>query len=253
MEVSIHLDSSSTSCFFVLTEVSRCDLGIALLATSEPTFYAHLAEQVPDYPDQVASSFGPKRCCIRDPTFLHNLHTNLVEAWRVTKKFCLLANLGTQTQTLVEPAMIYGTMTAVMYRLVHMSFAAGSLDETVRLGLLAFTHHIFLQWKDVHIPRHGFEYHYRQYLTLHQDSNTISPRLMLWLLMIGEVSKFWGLDEPWPTKCFRREIERCNVKSLKDLQEVLKAHMWISLLDDEAAQLAWHRYSQGSVDIVSNS
>jgi hypothetical protein len=144
-----------------------------------------VAEPAPDYPEQVISSFGPTIRCLEDLSFVQDLDMDLADVWRVTRKFSLLANLATQTQMLVQPATIYGTMIAVMYRLLRMEFVAGSLDEAIRLGLLAFAHHTFLQWKDTCLPCHGFSIRYRQYLVVPQLEDSVPSHVMLWLVMTG--------------------------------------------------------------------
>ena len=156
---------------------------------------------------------------------MQDLNMDLAEAWRVIRKFCLLAILGTQTQMTIEPAMIYGTMTAVMYRLVRMRFVVCSLDETIRLGLLAFTHHTFLQWKDICLPCHGFSRRYQKYLMAHQLEDVVPAGVTLWLLMTGAISIFSISTEPWLGDFLRRQVERCKVTSWKDMQQVLKACM----------------------------
>lgn len=76
----------------------RCDLGIALLANSDPVFYRLPAEPLPDYPQQVISSFRPSIYSQEDTQFVQDLTGHLAEIWLVIRKFCLLANLGTQTR-----------------------------------------------------------------------------------------------------------------------------------------------------------
>lgn len=178
---------------------------------------------------------------LEDLPFVQDLNVSLAEVWRVTRKFCLLTNLGTQTQTLMQPATIYGTMTAVMYRLVRMGFVAGSLDEAVRLGLLAFTNHMFLQWKGVRLPRHGFSNHYRDYLQSRQGEDLIPLQVMLWLLITGAVSIFCLSAEPWLGDGLRRKIEQCGVRTWKNMQEALKTCMSIPLLDEERGMQVYEK------------
>src|SRR3954466_4977778 len=91
----------------------RCDLSIALLANSDPVFYHQPEELLPQYPEEVISSFKSSIHSGEMVQFMHDMNRELAEVWSVMKKFCLLANLGTQTQMLLQPATIYGTMTAV--------------------------------------------------------------------------------------------------------------------------------------------
>jgi hypothetical protein len=214
----------------------RCDLGIALLANSDPVFYRQPAEPLPDYPEQVILNFSPSIYSQEDMQLVQHLNGYLAQVWLVMRKFCLLVNLGTQTRMPIQLATIYGTMTAVMYRLLRMGFAAGTLDESSRLGLLAFTHHNFLQWQDMRLLCHPFSESYRNYLQVHALGDTIPPRISLWLIMIGAISFFGVLDKLWLADYLRRQTERCGIKTWKDGQEILKSSMWISLLDDKSGK-----------------
>ncbi|KAK8076519.1 hypothetical protein PG994_003791 [Apiospora phragmitis] len=207
-------------------EMLRCDLGIALLTDSKPMFFLQPSEPIPEYPEQliIKSVTGP--CLSQDEKIGSTLNEDLARVWRTTRAFCLLANLGTQTRMLLPPEIIHGTMAAVMYRLFYMSFVADSLDETMRLGLLVFTHHIFLQWQDTRPFPHGFSAAYRQSLRHHMSTgNSLPSDTMVWLLMIGAVSLFSISEEGWLRDSLREHFDTCQVKAWKDLQEILKSHL----------------------------
>lgn len=182
------------------------------------------------------SSFDARVNCPETAEFCRNLDRDLADVWLIMKKFCLLTNLGTETRMLIRPATIYDTMVAVMYRLLHMTFTSGTLDETLRLGLLAFTHHIFLQWQDIILPRSPFSNTYREYLQAHTLGGRVPPSISLWLFMIGAVSLFRISEEQWLGESLRQSLELCGVTSWKGAQESLKASMWISLLDDKSGK-----------------
>ena len=171
--------------------------------------------------------------------FVHGFDERLSELWTVARKFCLLANLGTQTGMLVPPATIYGTMTAVMYRLLRMDFAQCSLNETVRLGLLAFTYHIFLQWQDVRLPHHHFSETYRHHLLCADLEKIVPSRVLLWLLMTGVISLFRISEEPWLARLLLKHFEECRVSKWEELQDILKSSMWIPLLDEKQGKQSY--------------
>lgn len=165
------------------------------------------------------------------------LDEDLAQAWRTTRTFCLLANLGTQTRMLLPPETIHGTMTAVMYRLFWMCFTAGSVDETMRLGLLVITYHIFLQWQDIRPPSHGISASYRQALQHYMlDSVSVPSETIVWLLMIGAVSLFNISEDNWLRDTLRTQLDTCQVRTWKDLEEILKSHLWIQSLDNKAGK-----------------
>jgi hypothetical protein len=124
----------------------RCDLGIALLNGSDPVFYYQPMESVIDYPEKLLPASDDKMWSEDSIELIRNMDNDLAIAWRVMRRFCFMVNLGTQTQRLIRPEIIHETMSAVIYRLLHMRFAAGSIMEAVRHGLLAFSYHVFLQW-----------------------------------------------------------------------------------------------------------
>lgn len=160
----------------------------------------------------------------------------LVAAWGVMKNFCLLVNLGTQTQRLMDPTIIHGTMASVMYRLLHMTFDTGSLDEAVQLGLLAFSHHIFLQWQDIKPPNSHFSTAYGRCILGLNKLEMVSDQFTLWFLMTGAISLFHPADAGWLMDVLREYAGRCQVKCWKDMQEILKSFLWIALLDERPAK-----------------
>ncbi|KAK8108705.1 hypothetical protein PG984_014506 [Apiospora sp. TS-2023a] len=219
------------------TEMLRCDLGIALLTDSKPQFFLQPSEPIPEYPEQLFSKPITKLRPEQGTDFISTLDEALAEAGQATRSFCLLANLGTQTRMLIPPETIHETMTAVMYRLFHMGFTPGSLNETVRLGLLVFTYHIFLQWQDIRPPSHGISTLYRQSLLHHvSDGGSIPPKTMVWLLMIGAVSLFNISEDDWLRDSLRKQLDIYHVRTWKDLQEILKSQLWIQQLDDRSGK-----------------
>jgi len=135
--------------------------------------------------------------------------------------------------------IIHETMTAVMYRLLHMDFAAGSINETVRHGLLAFSHHVFLQWQDVKLPYHHFPIVYRNCILHLKLVDGVSSQLMLWLLMTGANSVFSISDEAWLMGHLREHADRCDVKTWKDMQDILKSFIWIALLEEQSGKYTY--------------
>src|ERR1700761_9060948 len=130
---------------------------MAMQSGSEPIFFnSPLSEPVVPYPDQelrsIRRSGGITGSLHESESLLHRMDESLVEAWRVMERFCSVVNLAVATRRMLSPSLLCDTMASVMYRLLHMSFAIGSIDEAVRLSLLGFTYHIFLQWQLLRLP-----------------------------------------------------------------------------------------------------
>lgn len=211
----------------------RYDLSIALLNDWIPVFYYQPQEPFIPYPGQLLSAPDDEIYSQDSIGLIRQLDDDLVTACQTLKRFCSLVNLRTQAQQIVDPEIIHGTMTSVMYRLLHMSFAAGFIDEAVRLGLLAFSYHLFIQWQNIRVPHQQFSKTYQDCIQSLQVVDRVSPRLMLWLLMIGAISLFNVSDETWLRESLREHIDMCQVRTWKEMQDILESFMWIALLDEQ--------------------
>lgn len=201
------------------------------------------------YPEQIVSNFIGSESESEITGFLHVLPKQLGEVWNVTRTFCLLVQPDTRSQRFLKPSTISRTMTAVMYRLLSMNFTTGSRDELVRIGLLVFTHHIFLQGKGIRIACYHILQTYQNHLMhsgLEKSIDDIPPQVMLWLLMVGCISMFDISKEAWLGKILKDYAAQCRVKSWKDLQRILKQCMWIPILDDRLGEQVWISLSGGS-------
>lgn len=203
-------------------------------------FFRQPLEPVPKYPEKLLPASDDDKTWLQDNTLesVRDLDQELATAWQVMRRFCILIKLGAQMHRLIYPQIILETMTAVMYRLLHMGlkFATLSIDEGVRLGLLAFCHHVFLQWQDTKLPYDHFRVTYKNCMLALNLVDGGSSRLMLWLLITGANSLFDISDEPWLYGSVRDHAEQCQVSTWKGMQEVLKSFMWIALLDDQSGK-----------------
>lgn len=223
-------------------DCDRCDLGIALLNGVDALFYCRPDEVAPEYPPMLLADAGSKTiygdqvCTDKD----------LATAWQAMRSFCLQVNIGTQTQRFVHPDIIYDTMTAVMYRLLHMTFPPGSLDEVVRQGLLAFSYHIFLQWQDIRPPYEPFRKVYKDCILAFHPDDEESSQFMLWLILVGAISVFDVSDEAWLRDLLREYVNRCGVRTWTQMVGILKSFMWIPLLDDRVGKSVYESVSLGA-------
>jgi hypothetical protein len=189
------------------------------------------------YPDWI-STFIPKKTNTTDPhynleQFLDNTDEELATVWRAMKRFCSLINRAVKTKRKLPEETLLETMASVMYRLLHMSFASGSFDAAIRLGLLAFSSHVFLQWPDVRMQNLHLSTIYRECLVNLDVLEESSSRSLLWLLMIGAISVFTEPDDAWLKPWLRSNIELCKVESWSELRGIMNSFIWIGLVFDK--------------------
>ncbi|KAH7420239.1 hypothetical protein BKA64DRAFT_562825 [Cadophora sp. MPI-SDFR-AT-0126] len=216
-------------------EIMRCDLSIAILDDTKTVFFSQPSEPIAEYPKKllVYSRMRKTSDFVNDNDLISRLSPDLAIGWQVMRNFCVLINLGTQTHRLVEPELIHQTMASVIYHLLRMEFAIESIDETARLGLVAFAYHVFLQWQDMKFGTSQFATRYKEQLRYIMSTDKMSSEFILWLLVTGSSTFFKAEDEVWLRKSLRDYVGKCNVRSWKDMEGKLKSIMWIGLLDEK--------------------
>ncbi|KAE8441443.1 hypothetical protein EG329_004936 [Mollisiaceae sp. DMI_Dod_QoI] len=214
----------------LMVELLRCDLGMAL-HTGAKSFFCY---EVPyfdyflQYPDEVGFQRETDRS-------FDGLDHNIITAWQFMKRFCSVINAAAEAEGRVPWKVFLDSMKSVMYRLLNMRFDAGSINETIRLGLLSFSSSVFLQWKLVRLPFTYLTDSYRDSLNILESSDFLSPELYSWLLMVYFVSAFKQPDDdPWLCTRLRASMESCGVNSWNEMQTVLETLMWIRLLPEDA-------------------
>uniref|UniRef100_A0A8H7K9A6 Uncharacterized protein n=1 Tax=Bionectria ochroleuca TaxID=29856 RepID=A0A8H7K9A6_BIOOC len=213
-------------------ETCRYDLSIALLNGLKPFFFTSEESFIP-YPEELLVSDDENISSQEHTSFICHVHNDLAVAWRVLRRFCSLANLGVQTRRRMRPRLILDTMNSVMYRLLHMEFAAESIDESIRFGLLAFSHHVFLQWHDIRPVDSYFSHTYRTRILQSDSFKRLPPHLSLWFLKIAAISIFDVSVEMWLEDALREYIEKTGLRKWKDVQEVMSSVMWVAVLDEQ--------------------
>ena len=205
-----------------------------------PVFYYQPQEPLKLYPGQLLSAPDDEMYSQDNFWLIQRLDDDLVIICQIMRRFCLMVNLGTQGQRIINQDIIHETMTSVMYRLLHTNFAAGSVNKIVQLGLLSFSYHLFIQWQDIKLPDQHFSKTYQDCIQSLEVFDTVSPRLMLWLLMTGAISLFHISNEKWLREDLREYIYRCQVKSWKELQDILESLMWIAVLDEQLGKQIYY-------------
>ena len=148
-------------------------------------------------------------------------------------RFCVVINLAAESKHRVAIESFLDTMASVMYRLLDMTrFKAGSTEEAIRLGLLAFSSSVFLQWRQLGMSYDHLTSMYRDCLAKLTCAN-VPPRLLLWLLIVGAVSVFGCADDKWLKPWLRVNIDLGYIVSWSDLRDILKSLMWVSLVQDK--------------------
>ena len=117
-----------------------------------------------------------------------------------------------------------------MYSLLQKRPQKNSIDEALRLGLLAFSSNIFLQWQDVGMYHSRFPPIYTKFVL---SLDGVSSQMLLWLLMIGAISIFLEPHETRLKQGLQANLKLNGVKSWTEMRQILKSFLWIDLLHDK--------------------
>lgn len=147
-------------------------------------------------------------------------------------RFCSVINFAVESRQRISTETLLEAMASVMYRLLHMNFELNSRDEAIRLGLLAFSSHVFLQWTHLGVSYSHLKSIFRACL-LRLSCSHICPQLRLWLLMAGVVSIFDAADDEWITPLLLVNIDLCKMESWGQIRQLLKSFLWVDLLHDK--------------------
>lgn len=153
--------------------------------------------------------------------------------------FCGLVNIAARDEAarLTEDAFLHA-MGSILYRLLYLRYERGSLDETIRLSLLALSAPIFLDWKTVYWVNGHFIASWRHCLTdLLTGLTCFAPQDSIWILMTGALSMSHDPD-------FRSQLlgglqvltASSHVTMWEDLEKLLQSYVWIRVLFDEPAK-----------------
>lgn len=173
----------------------------------------------------------------KDPDHIESrLDPELSSVWAGMSHFCALMNIAALNPTArVTAETFLHVMGSILYRLLHLRFKENTLDEFIRLGLLAFAAPTFLDWKTVYWLNGHFTLVWRQALETILTESTFAPQDRIWLLMMGTLSFAPDLDFlARLIDGLRTLAELCNIPTWADLRELLSSYMWIGTLFDKS-------------------
>ena len=211
---------------------------------SEPLMLYDLASLAADEPEPLPN----KR---RWDQFRMDLSSGLAEAWAFMKRFCSTINSAAEHKRRLPKETLLNAMASVMYRLLHMSFENTSVDEGIRLGLLIFSAHIFLNFRGIRQPHKYLPDTYKNCLMHLELPGTLPPQILPWLLVIGSLSTFTSADDVWLIPWMRVNITLCETRNWSELRGLLKTCPWIDTLHDQPGQEIFDKAILSQTDNIS--
>lgn len=151
------------------------------------------------------------------------------------KRFCCTINAAAEQNAQLDKEILLEIMGSVMYRMLDMShFETGSVNETIRLGILVFSSHILLDTRGITLSHAYFRQKYQdclQRFILMQVE--VLPFISLWLLMIGSSTLFTDTDSSWTIPQLKITLELSGSPTWEQVHHEMKKLLWIDFLHDQ--------------------
>jgi hypothetical protein len=175
------------------------------------------------------------------PDFMLSVDDDLTSVWTVMVDFCTLINYADITAQKISTMTFGHIMASVMYRLYAMDFAFNPQKDLIRLGLLAFSSGVFLQWRTIGIKYSQLISAFRKRLMPLIELEA-SSKLNLWLVLIGAISIFDPKDDWWLQPLFLSNVEVCGIETWEDMRVAMEEFLWIGLVHEKPGQRIFERW-----------
>ncbi|KEY64585.1 hypothetical protein S7711_03645 [Stachybotrys chartarum IBT 7711] len=219
----------------LVVELLRCDLGIALDSGSTPVFLDEASRLSYGITEPLILDNDLSIDAYLSIMLLRHIDSVMIDVWQVMARFCFLINQAVMSKDHISTELYMGSMCSVMYRLMTVEYVVGSTSEAIRLGLLAFSSSVFLQWKGLGRAYNYLRIRYMSSLVSLNQSDFPSY-LLLWLFMVGGISVFGTEEVQLMAACMPPQDTFNLPTSWEEMQHILGGYMWIHAIHDQAGE-----------------
>ncbi|GKU02784.1 hypothetical protein FLAG1_10206 [Fusarium langsethiae] len=228
-------------------KLCRIDLGWSIRNGCKPEIYNGRPAWEPllEAFDTVACSFEIQEPSLNFMSIYYTWDWRLQNAFKDLRDFSALANKLSPTAQKLKPEAFQEIMLSIQYRLLQLDFSSDpdSLQEAIRVGLLAYESTIFLQIQKTKLKSETFELQFREAIQRIPVQGEAAANFKLWLLLVGSMMVFGGSEE-WLVQSIRSLAGR---QGWDEVRERVREIMWIDVIHDgpgreayQAAQVCDH-------------
>jgi hypothetical protein len=161
------------------------------------------------------------------------------------RDFAYVANRLIPGREKLPPELFQEIMLSIQYRILLLGYPVETqpLEESIRLGLLAFASTVFLQIPGVKIRSGALSSQLYNAVEKLDVSNSVVADIKLWLLLVGSICVFEG-SESWLVKSIH---ELTGEQTWPEVRMRIKEVMWIDMIHDEPGKRAFEAVEKGRV------
>lgn len=170
-------------------------------------------------------------------SFLDSIDLRLRRVWNDVSEFVRAANIATQCKRSIDNELYQETMVSIHYRLVNLCFDMDSINEPIRLALLAFASTLFLQWRGIKIRYEYLAQRLNMAMTsLRHNNRGVPVRLALWIYIIAAISVLDEREKVYLQPALIEVIRELEFGSWDEVRLMLKSILWVDVLHDPLAK-----------------
>ncbi|CAM1508640.1 Fc.00g054880.m01.CDS01 [Cosmosporella sp. VM-42] len=210
-------------------KAQRIDLGLAMRTGSKMRFVRENISWGP----QVALG-KPLNSYPELRVFSPELDTRLLNIWSDLQDFSKAANKALETKVKMPAAHFSPLCTTVPQRLVSLKFDPTSLQELLRLSMLAYIKNLLIQieglGKELTVLANGLK---TALLAQHFPPAFGTAEILLWSLTIASLAVFESLDQDWLRMALVKTCSSLSLQTWTETRIILKRFLWLDMVYDK--------------------
>ncbi|CAI6095090.1 unnamed protein product [Clonostachys chloroleuca] len=217
----------------LLAKICRIDLALAVRTWRDPVFFHDSVSWAPYLLSNCRRSGESDAVQTSLTLWIGRLDYRLRTVWDDLAEFCAMSNSASRRNQKLPRNTFSEILLSLVYRLLNLSFDLDSAEETIRLGMLAYTSMMFLQWHN-HIVEF---YHLRCMLgvtlkNLDNENSGASVPIKLWLFFT------WHMLQP--PECEYRQLDLWfeillragGLSAWCEVRQFLRSTAWIDHINE---------------------
>ena len=226
--------------------INRADLGVAF-STGHKTlfFFDGISYRCTMFPrrkrpytiEPQKQSLTSQKLGSNFECFFYDLDIGLRLIWYDLSALVQVMNTMPQPKPQSDYKSCKEAIVTIHYRLVDVRYDVDSIDEALRLALLAFSSTLFVQWRGIRTRYEYLAQSFRSALSLLKREATVLPtELSLWLYVVGIIAVFGDQEQNEVKPVLNESLQIMELKSWNDVRSSLKSILWVDMLHDPPAE-----------------
>ncbi|VUC26673.1 unnamed protein product, partial [Clonostachys rosea] len=217
----------------LLAKICRIDLALAVRTWRRPVFFNDSISWAPYLLSNGQASGEDEAVQTGLASWISTLESKLQVVWQDLAKFCSMSNLTSQGKQKLPRNTFSEILLSLIYRLLNLSFDLDSAEETIRLGMLAYTSMVFLQWHN-----HPVEfYHLRCMLgatmrNLDNENSGASLPVKLWLFFTWHMLQPPEYEYKELDIWYEKVLRAAGLSGWSEVRQLLQSTAWIDHIND---------------------